>query len=76
MEALSEADREKARNQKIPKLIDLLELAQKERKFVIFDLNNPPGKHPFRNTFVHQVVRVILDSKIEQHLVRLSQYLW
>ncbi|KAM5318405.1 glycerophosphodiester phosphodiesterase domain-containing protein 4 [Glossophaga mutica] len=69
MEPLSEADREKARNQKIPKLTDLLELAQKERKFVIFDLNNPPIKHPFRNTFVQRVVRVILDSKIEQHLI-------
>ncbi|XP_053526759.1 glycerophosphodiester phosphodiesterase domain-containing protein 4 isoform X2 [Artibeus jamaicensis] len=69
MEPLSEADREKARNQKIPKLADLLELAQKERKFVIFDLNSPPINHPFRNTFIQQVVRVILDSKIEQHLI-------
>ncbi|XP_035885880.1 glycerophosphodiester phosphodiesterase domain-containing protein 4-like [Phyllostomus discolor] len=69
MEPLSEADREKARNQKIPKLADLLELAQKERKFVIFDLNNPAGKNPFRKTIIQQVVRVILDSKIEQHLI-------
>lgn len=75
MKPLSEADREKAKRQMIPKLSDLLELAQKEKKFVIFDLNTPPPKHPLRNTFVHHVVSVILDSKIEQHLVCLPQYL-
>ncbi|XP_032974827.1 glycerophosphodiester phosphodiesterase domain-containing protein 4 [Rhinolophus ferrumequinum] len=69
MKPLSEADREKARQQMIPKLSDLLELAQKEKKFVIFDLNAPPPKHPLRNTFVRRVVRVILESKIEQHLI-------
>lgn len=73
MKPLSEADREKARQQMIPKLSDLLELAQKEKKF---DLNAPPPKHPLWNTFVRRVVRVILESKIEQHLVRLSQYWW
>lgn len=31
MKPLSEADREKAGNQKIPKLTELLELAQKEK---------------------------------------------
>nr|XP_045748648.1 glycerophosphodiester phosphodiesterase domain-containing protein 4 [Mirounga angustirostris] len=69
MKPLSKADREKAENQTIPKLTDLLELAQKERKFVIFDLNAPPQKHPLRNTFIRHVVSVILDSKIEQHLI-------
>lgn len=76
MKPLSEADKEKARNQMIPKLSDLLEFAQKEKKFVIFDLNTPPPKHPLRKTFVRHVVSVILDSQIEQHLVCLSQYLW
>ena len=38
MKPLSEADKERARNQKIPKLSELLELAQKEKKLVIFDL--------------------------------------
>ncbi|XP_074193178.1 glycerophosphodiester phosphodiesterase domain-containing protein 4 [Rhinolophus sinicus] len=69
MKPLSKADREKARHQMIPKLSDLLELAKKEKKFVIFDLNAPPPKHPLRNTFVRRVVRVILESKIEQHLI-------
>nr|XP_023394804.1 glycerophosphodiester phosphodiesterase domain-containing protein 4 [Loxodonta africana] len=69
MEPLSEADNEKARNQKIPKLRDLLDLAQKEKKYVIFDLTTPPPKHPHRNTFVRLVVSVILDSKIEPHLI-------
>ncbi|XP_037695691.1 glycerophosphodiester phosphodiesterase domain-containing protein 4 [Choloepus didactylus] len=69
MRYLSEADKNKARNQTIPKLSNLLELAKKEKKFVIFDLHRPPPKHPLRNTFVRQVVSVILDSKIEQHLI-------
>uniref|UniRef100_A0A2R9B102 Glycerophosphodiester phosphodiesterase domain containing 4 n=1 Tax=Pan paniscus TaxID=9597 RepID=A0A2R9B102_PANPA len=61
MKPLSEADKERARNQSIPTL--------KERKFVIFDLHRPPPKHPLRHTFVRQVVSVILASKIEQHLI-------
>ncbi|XP_066108868.1 glycerophosphodiester phosphodiesterase domain-containing protein 4-like [Saccopteryx bilineata] len=69
MKPLSNADREKARKQMIPKLSDLLEIARKERKYVIFHLNTPPAKHPFRNTFVRKVVNVTLDSKIEHHLI-------
>ncbi|XP_058401525.1 glycerophosphodiester phosphodiesterase domain-containing protein 4 isoform X1 [Diceros bicornis minor] len=69
MKPLSKADSEKAENQTIPKLADLLELARKEKKFVIFDLHRPPQKHPVRNTYVRRVVSVILDSKIEQHLI-------
>ncbi|XP_023592268.1 glycerophosphodiester phosphodiesterase domain-containing protein 4 [Trichechus manatus latirostris] len=69
MEPLSEADNEKARSQTIAKLRDLLDLAQKEKKYVIFDLVAPPPKHPHRNTYVRLVVRVILDSKIEPHLI-------
>lgn len=76
MKALSKADRERAENQTIPKLIDLLELAQKEKKFVMFDLNAPPRKHPVRGTYIRRVVRLILDSKIEQHLVCLPHYSW
>ena len=76
MKPLSEADKERARNQKIAKLTDLLAIAQKEKKLVIFDLESPPSRHPSRSSYIHLVVRVILDSKIEQHLVRLSQYLW
>uniref|UniRef100_A0A2K5DVK6 Glycerophosphodiester phosphodiesterase domain containing 4 n=1 Tax=Aotus nancymaae TaxID=37293 RepID=A0A2K5DVK6_AOTNA len=69
MKPLSEADKERARNQSIPTLADLLTLAKKERKFVIFDLRSPPPKHPLRHTFVRQVVSVILASKIEQQLI-------
>ncbi|XP_016051880.1 PREDICTED: glycerophosphodiester phosphodiesterase domain-containing protein 4 [Miniopterus natalensis] len=69
MKPLSEADKEKARKQMIPTLSDYLELAKKTNKYVIFDLNGPPPKHPFRNTYVRRVVQVILDSKIEQHLI-------
>ncbi|XP_062950942.1 glycerophosphodiester phosphodiesterase domain-containing protein 4 [Cynocephalus volans] len=69
MKPLSEADKEKARNQSIPKLGDLLKIAKKEKKFVIFDLNAPPPKHPVRHKYIHQVVSVILDSQIEQHLI-------
>ncbi|XP_012580671.1 PREDICTED: glycerophosphodiester phosphodiesterase domain-containing protein 4 [Condylura cristata] len=69
MEPLSEADREKAGNQMIPKLSEFLELARKEKKCVIFDLNPPPAKHPFRGMYIRETVQVILDSKIEQHMV-------
>ncbi|XP_076969619.1 glycerophosphodiester phosphodiesterase domain-containing protein 4 isoform X2 [Tamandua tetradactyla] len=69
MRYLSEADKNKARNQTIPKLSNLLELAKKEKKLVIFDLHRPPPKHPLRSTYVRKVVSVILDSKIEQHLI-------
>uniref|UniRef100_G3QYI9 Glycerophosphodiester phosphodiesterase domain containing 4 n=1 Tax=Gorilla gorilla gorilla TaxID=9595 RepID=G3QYI9_GORGO len=55
MKPLSEADKERARNQSIPTLADLLTLAEKERKFVIFDLHCPPPKHPLRHTFQHLV---------------------
>lgn len=76
MKPLSEADKRRASNQSIPSLAELLELAKNERKFVIFDLFGPPPKHPLRNRFVRRVVKVILDSNIEQRLVRLSPRLW
>ncbi|XP_057605810.1 glycerophosphodiester phosphodiesterase domain-containing protein 4-like [Hippopotamus amphibius kiboko] len=69
MKPLSEADRERAGNQRIPKLTELLELAQRKKKLVIFDLNSPPPKHPSRTSYIHLVVSVILASKIEQHLI-------
>ncbi|XP_065793088.1 glycerophosphodiester phosphodiesterase domain-containing protein 4-like [Muntiacus reevesi] len=69
MKPLSEADRERAGNQKIPKLTELLELAQKEKKFVIFDLNGPAPNHSLRALYVHHVVSIILDSQIEQRLI-------
>ncbi|XP_059731126.1 glycerophosphodiester phosphodiesterase domain-containing protein 4 isoform X4 [Bos taurus] len=69
MKPLSEADRERARNQKIPKLSELLEIARKAKKKVIFDLYTPPRSHPSRSSYIRLVVSVILDSKIEQHLI-------
>ncbi|XP_044785266.1 glycerophosphodiester phosphodiesterase domain-containing protein 4 [Bubalus bubalis] len=69
MKPLSEADRERARNQKIPKLSELLEIARKAKKMVIFDLYTPPRSHPSRSSYIRLVVSVILDSKIEQHLI-------
>ncbi|XP_059739223.1 glycerophosphodiester phosphodiesterase domain-containing protein 4 isoform X8 [Bos taurus] len=69
MKPLSEADRERAGNQKIPKLTELLELAHKEKKFVIFDLYGPAPNHSLRALYVHHVVSTILDSQIEQRLI-------
>ncbi|CAN0319105.1 unnamed protein product [Rangifer tarandus platyrhynchus] len=68
MKPLSEADRERAGNQKIPKLTELLELAQKEKKSVIFDLNGPAPNHSLRALYVRHVVSIILDSQVEQRL--------
>lgn len=61
---LLEAEREKARNQMIPKLSDLLERAWKTNKFMMFDLNVPPPKHPFRKMFIHHIVHVILTLQL------------
>ncbi|XP_038957014.1 glycerophosphodiester phosphodiesterase domain-containing protein 4 isoform X8 [Rattus norvegicus] len=69
MKPLSEADQKRAGNQSIPQLSEFLELAKREEKIVLFDLFGPPPGHPLRNTFVRRVVRVILDSKIEQRLI-------
>uniref|UniRef100_A0A8D1ZTW8 GP-PDE domain-containing protein n=1 Tax=Sus scrofa TaxID=9823 RepID=A0A8D1ZTW8_PIG len=69
MKPLSEADREKASKQKIPKFMELLKLAQREKKLVIFDLNVPPRQHPARSAYIQIAVREILDSQIEQHLI-------
>ncbi|XP_060032708.1 glycerophosphodiester phosphodiesterase domain-containing protein 4 isoform X2 [Erinaceus europaeus] len=69
MKKLSKADEQKARNQKIPKLRDYLELARKEKKYVIFDLHSPPPGHPYRDSFIQETVTEILNSKIEHHLV-------
>uniref|UniRef100_A0A8C3VSE6 GP-PDE domain-containing protein n=1 Tax=Catagonus wagneri TaxID=51154 RepID=A0A8C3VSE6_9CETA len=69
MKPLSDADREKASKQKIPKLMELLKLAQREKKMVIFDLQAPPRKHPARSSYIRLVVSEILDSQIEQHLI-------
>ncbi|XP_048216498.1 glycerophosphodiester phosphodiesterase domain-containing protein 4 [Perognathus longimembris pacificus] len=69
MKPLSEADKRRARNQSIPRLVDLLEFAKKEKKFLIFDLFRPPPSHPLRGDFIQHVVEEILKSKIEQHLI-------
>ncbi|XP_028626584.1 glycerophosphodiester phosphodiesterase domain-containing protein 4 [Grammomys surdaster] len=69
MKPLSEADKRRAASQSIPQLADILELAKKEEKYVIFDLFGPPPGHPLRNNFVRRVVKVILDSQIEQRLI-------
>ena len=58
MKPLSEDDKERARNQRIAKLTDLLAIAQKEKKLVIFDLNSPPSNN-WKNLIV---LFVILSS--------------
>ncbi|XP_037378917.1 glycerophosphodiester phosphodiesterase domain-containing protein 4 isoform X2 [Talpa occidentalis] len=70
MEPLSEADSEKARNQTIPKLSEFLELARKEKKFVMFDLHHPPVKHPFRGRFIRETVQVFWLPGLDRTYVR------
>ncbi|XP_058519609.1 glycerophosphodiester phosphodiesterase domain-containing protein 4 isoform X2 [Ochotona princeps] len=69
MKPLSEADKKRARNQSIPKLDDLLELAKKANVFLIFDLYGPSATHSLRTSFVKHVTDLILDSNIEPHLI-------
>nr|XP_006131991.1 glycerophosphodiester phosphodiesterase domain-containing protein 4 isoform X1 [Pelodiscus sinensis]XP_025044904.1 glycerophosphodiester phosphodiesterase domain-containing protein 4 isoform X1 [Pelodiscus sinensis]XP_025044905.1 glycerophosphodiester phosphodiesterase domain-containing protein 4 isoform X1 [Pelodiscus sinensis]XP_025044906.1 glycerophosphodiester phosphodiesterase domain-containing protein 4 isoform X1 [Pelodiscus sinensis] len=69
MGSLSSADQKLAKNQSIYKLSNFLRLADSASKLVIFDLYRPPEKHPYRHTWIYRTLEVILDSKINPHLV-------
>ncbi|XP_017263487.1 glycerophosphoinositol inositolphosphodiesterase GDPD2 [Kryptolebias marmoratus] len=60
---LSEEEKETARNQTVPSLLQLLQLAQNRSISVIFDLYSSGGNYS------KIVVQTILESKIDHHLV-------
>ncbi|OCT93353.1 glycerophosphodiester phosphodiesterase domain-containing protein 5 [Xenopus laevis] len=69
MGSLSEEEEQRAANQSICKLSDLLQLASRSNKTVIFDLYMPPADHPYRQTFVNRTLEVISESAIDQRQI-------
>lgn len=64
MSKLSEDERDMARNQTIPSLLELLNLAKEHNISVIFDLYSPDKKND-----TEDVVNTILSSGIDPSLV-------
>ncbi|OCT96368.1 glycerophosphodiester phosphodiesterase domain-containing protein 5 [Xenopus laevis] len=69
MGSLSEEDKQRSSNQSICKLADLLRLAGRTNKTVIFDLYMPPADHPYRHTWVNRTLEVIFESAIDQRQI-------
>ncbi|XP_041051697.1 glycerophosphodiester phosphodiesterase domain-containing protein 5 [Carcharodon carcharias] len=67
---LSEASQKKASKQRVCPLAQLLALAAKNKKYVIFDLRPPTNtSHPYHNTSHKVVVETILNSSIDHNLI-------
>ncbi|XP_063807348.1 glycerophosphodiester phosphodiesterase domain-containing protein 4 [Pseudophryne corroboree] len=70
MDSLSDQDKQLARNQSVYKLSDLLRLANRANKTVIFDLYRPPKDHPYRDSWINRTLEVILnETTIDPKLV-------
>ncbi|MGH0164378.1 UNVERIFIED_CONTAM: hypothetical protein FKN15_061512 [Acipenser sinensis] len=67
--SFSKLDREEARNQSIPSLRDLLNLARKHNTSVIFDLKKLSPGHPYEHNYTQRTIETILNSSIPQQLV-------
>ncbi|KAG2464619.1 glycerophosphoinositol inositolphosphodiesterase GDPD2 [Polypterus senegalus] len=67
--SLSEADKTEARNQSIPKLTELLDLANQHNISVIFDIKNMCACHPYYTNYTAQIVETINNSGIQEELV-------
>ncbi|XP_066555412.1 glycerophosphodiester phosphodiesterase domain-containing protein 5 [Amia ocellicauda] len=68
--SLTQEDQGRAQNQSIQTLRDFLDLANRHRKMVIFDLYRPPKQHPYRDTWIERILEVIRnESTIDPRLV-------
>ena len=67
--ALSEADKAVIRQQKIPKLVDYIDLAAQNNRSVIFDLFRPPQENNFTESYVNLTLNTILNSSLPQENV-------
>ncbi|KAK6195563.1 hypothetical protein SNE40_000969 [Patella caerulea] len=56
---LTEADKEIYSKQKIPTLTEMVRLANKTGKIVMFDLRLPPKGHPYYNTSVQRTIEAV-----------------
>ncbi|XP_075054694.1 glycerophosphodiester phosphodiesterase domain-containing protein 4 [Mixophyes fleayi] len=70
MGSMSDEDQQTAANQSIFKLSDLLRLAQRGNKTVLFDLYRPPVEHPYRDSWINRTLEVILnETNIDPKLI-------
>ena len=69
--ALTETDKKEIRKQKIPSLLEYLNLAAKYNLSIMFDLNQPPYGHAYRESYVNATLNVMLKSELPQ-----AQVLW
>ena len=72
--SLSVHERLLYRNQSIPTLAELLQLAKLHSRAVMFDIKIPPAPHPYYNTTAEQVFKVIKNSGISGHQVSIFIY--
>ncbi|KAM8835798.1 glycerophosphodiester phosphodiesterase domain-containing protein 5 isoform 2-T4 [Synchiropus picturatus] len=70
--SLGSSGRVEVANQSVCSLLDFLQLAARTGQLVIFDLYRPPKGHPYRDSWIHQILEVIqIQSSIPS-----EQVLW
>lgn len=67
---LSEKDRNRTANQTVCSLAELLRLAARTNRSVIFSLRRPPPQHPRHQLWVSDALKVIQRSSIQPEQVR------
>ncbi|XP_055499620.1 glycerophosphodiester phosphodiesterase domain-containing protein 5 isoform X2 [Leucoraja erinacea] len=72
VQSLPKETQQIAEQQKVSSLAEVLKLAKKTKKYVIFDLRTPSNRsHPYYNTSHNAVIETILNSTIDH-----NQILW
>ncbi|KAM9788918.1 glycerophosphodiester phosphodiesterase domain-containing protein 5-like [Neosynchiropus ocellatus] len=70
--SLGSSERVQVANQSVCSLLDFLQLAARTGQLVIFDLYRPPKGHPYRDSWIHQILEVIQN----QSSIPSAQVLW
>lgn len=73
---MSEKDRNRTANQTVCSLAELLRLAARTNRSVIFSLWRPPPQHPRHQLWVSDALKVIQRSSIQPEQVRAQSKLW
>lgn len=55
--------------QHIPKFSQLLQIASRSGKALVFDLYRPADSHPLRKNYINMTLNAVVKSKIDQHKV-------
>lgn len=66
---MSERDRNRTANQTVCSLAELLRLAARTNRSVIFNLRRPPSQHPRHQLWVSDALKVIQRSSIQPEQV-------